>query len=54
MAMILCRTCGRELLLPDGVKLGKDVFGQCERLPASITRRPSTGFLGFLDKILPF
>ena len=53
MAFYRCFLLSR-INLPDGVKLGKDVFGQCKRLPASITRRSSTSFAGFIDKILPF
>lgn len=40
--------------LSANVKLGKDVFGQCKKLPASVTRRSSTSIFGFIDKILPF
>ena len=52
MAFYRCAELSK-INLPEGVQLGKDVFGQCRKLPNAITKKSSTGFAGFLDKILP-
>jgi YesN/AraC family two-component response regulator len=53
MAFYRCAELSK-INLPEGVQLGKDVFGQCRKLPNAITKKSSTGFAGLLDKILPF